>query len=148
MVYLKKNLSLLLFVGALIQVQAQDQFQFVSESESYSEYSAILLNGKPLADINSPNKALQLDPKATGKLSVFTLGSSSYWPVPKQAIGFKLGVKDAETNTLWMYAEETLFEVDLEDLLPQCEEGDRLIFMTVDPKYHLPHHEILLGDGC
>ena len=148
MVHSKKLLSIFLFLGVFMQVQAQDLFNLVSYETPYAEYSAILLDGKPLADKEYPNRSIQLDPKATGILSVATLTSSSIWPVPQQPVGFKLVIKKGKTNSLWMYAEETLYEVDLNDVLPKCEEGDRLIFMTVDKKYHLPHHEILLGDGC
>ena len=47
-----------------------------------------------------------------------------------------------------MYSEKALLEVQLEDVLKKCERGDRIIFMTVDQKYSLPHHEIELNLGC
>ena len=151
MEYFKKTLAIFLFLGAVLQTQAQQCqpiFQLASYEEPFSEYSAILLDGSPLFDKNNPNRPLQLSPEATGTLSFFTLNSSVYWQIPKQSIGFKLAIKDAKTNTLWMYSEKPLYEVDLSDLLLKCEEGDRLIFMTVDQKYRLPQNEVMLGDGC
>ncbi|KAA3634904.1 MAG: hypothetical protein DWQ02_10625, partial [Bacteroidetes bacterium] len=65
-----------------------------------------------------------------------------------KGIGFRVAIKNDRTNTLWMYSPKVLFEVNLQEVLKKCEEGDSILIMTVDQKYSLSHHVIEVEWGC
>lgn len=115
--------------------------------DSYSEFSAILHNGKILAQrgVDGP---LILEPNMTGKLSVSTIRRKNMDATPEQAIGFKIAIKNMFNNTVWLFSEETFYEIDIEYLLKDRKLTDRVIFMVADKKYRLPRHELMLSDGC
>lgn len=153
MKFLRMSLFLLFIVGVALEAGAQsfEPFDFGKYGPNYhnTEFVAIMFDGKSLVENDTPDGPLNINPTLKGKLSVSTTapacngGSKAVKPV-----GFKLGVKDFRTNTIWMYSEETLYEVDLEKVMKQCEMGDRLIFMLVDRSYRLPRHELALTGGC
>ncbi len=63
-------------------------------------------------------------------------------------LSFRNDIRNKKTNTLWMYSKAPLKEVMLEDILKECKEGDKIIFLTEDKRYSLPHNEIELVFGC
>lgn len=144
------SLFILLFFGLTFSTNAQSLklLDFEKRDLHYKTFTAILHNGKPIFQFDSPDGALTLSPSAKGKLSIATIDRNGDELTPVHNVGFKVGIKDWRSNTLWMYATETIFEVDLEDILKKCEQGDSLIFMTVDRTYRLPRHEIVITDGC
>ena len=131
-----------------VVTQKFDLFTFVENDRNYSNFTAIIYNGKPLINENTPDGPIRINKDMKGKLSVAAFDNFGNKVNPKAAIGFKVGIKDHRTNTLWMFSEQTFYEVDLADLLKECEWGDSLILMTVDRTYRLPRHELLLNDGC
>ena len=115
---------------------------------NYSDCAAILYKGNLLVNEYSPEGKCKVEMGMEGTLTVATVQLSGAGGTPVKTIGFKVAIKNDRTNTLWMYSEKTLREVPLEDILKKCEKGDRIIFMTVDQRYSLPHHEIELIWGC
>ena len=143
-------ITTLLFISISLPNGAQS-FDFLSSPPSYSNYkecAAILYNGKALVEDYSPRGKCKLEEGMKGKLSVSTVELTANRTTPVKKIGFKVAIKNDRTNTLWMYSEKELMEVQLEDILKKCEKGDRIIFMTVDQKISLPHHEIEILSGC
>jgi hypothetical protein len=152
--FLRMSLMLFFFMAGMAlsaNAQSLELFNFGKYKPDYhnTEFTAIAFNGKFLVEKDTPDGPLNIDPTMKGKLSIATeqaaCNSSS---APGNAVGFKLGVKDFRTNTIWLFSEETLYEVDLEQIMKQCEMGDSLIFMLTDKKYRLSRHELVLVDGC
>ena len=83
-----------------------------------------------------------------GAISVATVSLSEDGGTPVKNISFRVAIKNERTNTMYMYSEKTFQEVQLEDILKSCEIGDKIIIMTVDQKYSLPHHVIDVKWGC
>lgn len=113
----------------------------------FSSCAAIFLNDEMLVEDYSPNAVCMLDEGATGILAVSVVSISTDMIVPYENIGFKVAIRNSETNTLWLFSEETFLEVDLEKVLAKCKLGDRIVLLTVDEQYSLPHNEIFFG-GC
>ncbi|MCO6493834.1 MAG: hypothetical protein J5I98_35770 [Phaeodactylibacter sp.] len=145
-------LCTLLFIAVSLSSGAQSLDFFINAlvPPNYSECAAILYNGNILVDEYSPTGKCKLDEKSTkGVLSVATVKSSDKGcAAPARNIAFKVAIKNGRTNTIWMYSEKALWEAQLEDILKKCEPGDRIILMTVDQRYSLPHPEIELNWGC
>ena len=119
------------------------------QENNYHDCTAILLNGKILVNEYSPRGFCKLEPKAKGTISVATVSLDDDGARPtNKKIGFRVAIRNERTNTLWMYSPEVLFEVDLKGILNRCEFNDKIIIMTVDQQYSLPHHEIEVYDGC
>jgi len=149
--------STLLFISVSLSSGAQSaglfSFNLFSSTlcevnHNYNDCAAILYKGKLLVDEYSPRGVCKLEQGMTGTLTVATVTLSDDGGAPVKNIGFKVAIKNDRTNTLWMYADKTLQEVQVEDILKKCEKGDRIIFMTVDQKFSLPHHEIDVSWGC
>ena len=144
-------LCTLLFIAISLASAAQSLDFFINAlvPPNYSECAAILYNGNMLVDEYSPKGKCKLEEKnRKGVLSVATVKSSDEGTTPAKNIPFKVAIKNGRTNTIWMYSEKALQEVQLEDILKKCEPGDRIILMTVDQRYSLPHPEIELNWGC
>lgn len=144
--------STLLFICISLSSGAQSlgllPFLDMRPAPNYNDCAAIFFNGKMLADEYSPEGKCKLGEGMKGTLTVGTVQLSDGDYIPVKNIAFKAAVRNSRTNTLWMYSEETLQEVQLEDILKKCESGDRIIIMTVDQRYSLPHHEIEVAWGC
>ena len=121
---------------------------FSIPSPNYKDCAAILYKGNLLVNEYSPRGKCKLEEGMSGTLTVATVNLSDGGGAPIKNIGFKVAIKNGRTHTIWMYSEKTLQEVQLEDILKKCERGDRILFMTVDQKYSLPHNEIELNSGC
>lgn len=120
----------------------------VEEPEHFTQFAAVLLEGEPLINKAANEGFLTVFPATSGKLSVASIDRSDEKNVVGERVGFRVGVLDWRTQTLWMFSDKVLYEVELAELIRECELGDRLIFMTVDRKYRLPRHEVTLIDGC
>lgn len=146
----KIGLLLLMVFGLTFGTHAQsfEILSFEKKELHYKKFTTILLDGKPIVQQDTPDGPLTLSPSATGMLTVATMDRKAGKSTPVNSIGFKVGIRDWRNNTLWMYTDETVFGVDLKTLIEKCEQGDTLIFMTVDRQYRLPRHEVVVTDGC
>lgn len=159
-----KNLKLfscfvLLFISSSLLVGQSDfaDYNFLKYNKNakcnkivddYSECAAIFFNDKMLVDNYSPKGSCQLEMGMRGKLSVSTIELSNTSHSVIQPIYFRVAIKNEATNTMWMYSAEMFKEVLLEDVLKECQPDDKIIIMTEDKRFSLPHHEINLVWGC
>lgn len=91
---------------------------------------------------------MTIDAATKGTLSFSTVDRTNGAYKPMKPIGFKIAIRVYETNSIWMYSKETFYEVDLEEIARECKPGDIIIFMTVDKKYQLSRHELMVIDDC
>ena len=144
--------STLLFLCISLSSQAQLSatlpFLDFRPVSNYNDCAAILFNGKMLADEYSPEGKCKLGADMKGILTVAEVKLPATCNAQAKSIAFKVAIKNKRANTIWMYSEKALQEVQLEDILKKCEPGDRIIFMTVDQRYSLPHHEVEVVWGC
>lgn len=135
---------------------AQNQFKIGDQfftglfktDNDFNECAAIFYKDKMLVNEYSPEGICKLEEGMRGKLKVCSVSLSENGVKKVKDIGFKVAIKDGRTNTIWMYSEQTYFEIELDEILKRCRFEDKLIFMTVDRKYSLPHHEVELFFGC
>lgn len=149
--FLKITLLLSFLFGMHIQSNAQslNLFDYQKKERHHTLFTAVLYDGKPIVKEDSPDGPLKLTSRTRGKITIAPIDRTSREVLQNPPIGFKIGIRDYQSNTLWMYSEKTFYEVRLEDILSKCQMGDQVIFMTVDRKYRLPRHEVVVsGDGC
>lgn len=146
------GLLLFLLMGMTLQLSAQ-AFQLFNTRKyeprnNYSDPVSIVYKGKILAQPGSLDRPFFVGSGMTGKISVSTIDRSEKGARPIAPIGFNVAIHHAQTNSLWMYSEEPLFEVEIARLLKECDQGDTLIFMPVDRNYRLSRHKIMVMNGC
>ncbi|MGB6037292.1 MAG: hypothetical protein WBG42_13550 [Cryomorphaceae bacterium] len=138
----------LFFLSILVNAQSSWTEMIPPKAEvHYANYAAICFEGKPLWDgksIKTPLKVLQL----RGKLTVNAVDRKTNEPIESKALGFMIGLKDYDTNTIWMFSQKVYYEIDLEELQGKLDYGDLLLIITVDRTYRLPRHEVVLDSGC
>ncbi len=93
----------------------------------------------------SPRAKAEIQSDAKGNLAVYTVSIGESNITPKQKIRFKVAIKDAATQTLWLFSDQNYQEIAVEDILVDCKKGDAIMLLTVDHRYALPHHEILVN---
>lgn len=124
------------------------QSLFKSQND-FSDCAAIFYKDTMLAEKFERGKEFVLDQGMTGKLSVSAIrfsGCNSAEAVKK--IPFKIAIKDSKSHTIWMFSDDTFYEVELKNILKRCNHDDKIIFMTVDKKYSLSQNEIVVFMGC
>lgn len=152
MKYSKIALLTSALLGMIIVVSAQtvdlSSFWSTTTEAPRPEFSAILLEGESLYKPGVADGPLTVEAGTKGTLSVSTVDRTDGAYKPMKPIGFKIAIRVYETNSMWMYSEETFYEVDLEEVARECKMGDTIIFMTVDKKYQLSRHELIVIDDC
>lgn len=114
----------------------------------FSDCAAVFLDNKVLVDDYSPEGKCRVSDMQEGKIVVSTVNLNDQGAWPFQLVGFKVAVRNAKTNTVWSYSDETLYEVNIEDILKKCEKGDSIVIVLAETQYSLPHNEIEIVDGC
>ena len=140
----------LLLLGTLIMGQSDIEFPFVEEATTnkFVHCAAILYNDKVLVDTYSTAGKCRITDLEGGKLSVSTITFENNGMQPVQPINFRLAIRNEKSNTLWMYSEKLMKEIHLKDVLDRLEQDDKLIFMTTNDLFALPHHEVEINIGC
>lgn len=110
----------------------------------FNNCSAAFLDRKMVVDQYAPEGKCVLPLDAAGELTVCTANLSPERSVPKDKIAFKIAIRDKNTGTLVMYSGDTYRKIDIQKVLAQCSPGDRIVLLTMDREYALPHNEILV----
>lgn len=112
--------------------------------ESFQQCTAAFLNKNMVVNEYSPSGKCVLTTTAVGELTVRTVELSPMTTEALRAIPFKIAVRDAQTNTLTMYAHGDFIKVDVQQVLTKCKKGDSIVLLTLNDHYSLPHNEILI----
>jgi len=114
---------------------------------SFSQHvcSAAFLGNKMIVDkYTDKGYKNQLPISASGLLTVNTVDLSPTASKAIDKIPFKVAIKDKATQTLTMFASENFLQVDVKKVLEKCKKGDKIVLMTTEKQYALPHNEILV----
>ena len=129
----------LFFAALALSTYAQEQF---------TNCSAAFLDQKMVVDQYSPEGKCALPVNAAGELSVCTADLSPERSVAKDKIAFKIAIRDKNTGTLTMYSGDTYRGINIQKVMAQCKPGDRIVLITMDREFALPHNEILVLEGA
>ncbi len=110
----------------------------------FSNCSAVFLNNKMLVNEYSPAGKCTVQITAKGNLTVNTVQLSSSESKAIEPILFQVAIKDKETGTQMLVSKEKLKQIEIQRVLEKCQKGDRIIILTLDDDYALPHNEILV----
>lgn len=131
----KKTASLFALLFGVFTAFAQTQF---------NSCAAAFLDKKMVVDEYSPTGKCVLPATATGELTVCTVDLSPENSVAKERIGFKIAIRDKNTGTLTLFSGDTFRKIDIQKVLAQCQAGDRIVLITTERDFALPHNEILV----
>ncbi len=106
--------------------------------------AAAFLDTGMIVDEYSPRGKCTLPRDTKGWLSVQRVELSPERVKPLGKVTFKVAIRRAETNTLMMFSSQEYQEINLNQLLPRCRKGDRIVLLTVSDQYALPHNEIVI----
>jgi hypothetical protein len=116
--------------------------------KAFSDCAAIFYKGEMLVNEYSPNGICKIEKGMKGKITLSAVELDEKGGKAIRSLSFKVAIKDNLTNTIMMYSDKEYQEIMVEDLLPQRKKGDKIIIMTLDPAYALPHNEIEIVEGC
>ena len=126
----------MLFLSVLCAATAATAFG----QDRFVNCTAAYLDNKLVVNEYSPDGRCELNPSATGELTVQTMNDTT----PTGKINFKIAIRDGNTKTLLSISDKTYQQVDIKTLLPKCRPGDSIVLLTMDDRYALPHNEILV----
>lgn len=112
--------------------------------EKFSSCSAAFVGSKLIVDRYSPTGQCRLPANAKGNLSVSTVALTTTKAKALNNIDFKLAIRDNQTKTVHLFSEKTFRQIPVQHVLNQCKKGDRILLLTTDKRYALPHNEILV----
>ncbi|MCF8247192.1 MAG: hypothetical protein K9J37_19425 [Saprospiraceae bacterium] len=131
----KMLLCLAIFATTISSAFGQKQF---------SNCAAAFVDSKMVVNDYSPTGHCEITKSASGELSVQTANLSSDGGVPTGKIGFRIAIRDANTQTLLSFSDKTFMQVDIKTVLAKCKPGDAIVLLTTDDEFSLPHSEILV----
>lgn len=120
----------------------------VCAQEQFNNCTAAFLDQKMVVDEYTTSGKCALPHNAAGELTVCTADLSPERSVAKDKIAFKIAIRDKNTGTLTMFSGETYRKIDIKKVMTQCVPGDRIVLLTMDREYALPHNEILVLEGA
>ena len=145
-----KTLVVCLSLIFSFQLSAQNNMPgcLSKKKEPFNNCTAAFIGNKMVVDDFSPRGKCEIEAGTKGNLSVSTVNLSLTETTPFKNVGFKVAIKNEKTNTLWLYSEETFYEIPVESIMAKCKPGDKIILITVDKEFSLPHNEIAIIDRC
>ena len=101
--------------------------------------AALYIDGKQAVDEYSPRGIIRVAPDAKGLLMVKAWTEQGPEGEP---LRFQVALQNGKTNTLALLNPSSVTKLELAPLLAQVNQGDKLLILTEDHQYSLPHHEI------
>lgn len=77
-------------------------------------------------------------------LTVQTVTTTVMETKPIRKIDFTVAIRDKATGTLYRFSDRTYQQLPVNSVLARCKKGDRILLLTNDSRYALPHNEILV----
>lgn len=112
--------------------------------KQFTNCTAAFLDHKMVVNEYTPSGKCILAANSSGELTVCTADLSPSGSIPIDKIKFRIAIRDANTQTLWMYSDDLYTTVDVQKVLTKCRKGDHIVLLTTDDQYALPHNEILV----
>lgn len=112
--------------------------------ERPSQCVAAFVGKQMVVDAYTTTGKCRLPDTATGELAVYTVDLSPTENKAVDKVDFQIAIRDGATKTLTMFSGRTYRQVPVQSVLAKCQKGDHIVLLTVDSRYALPHHEILV----
>lgn len=111
---------------------------------SFSTCSAAFLNSKMMIDTYTDAGQCRLLSTATGELTLQTVSLSPIESKGIEKLPFHVAIRHKETKTLMLVTKQEITHIEVQKVLAKCQKGDRIVLLTLDDEYALPHNEILV----
>ncbi|QDK78548.1 hypothetical protein EXU85_07960 [Spirosoma sp. KCTC 42546] len=112
--------------------------------QTFKDCAAAFVDSKMIVNEYTTKGTCSLPTTATGKLTVNTIVLSPTESKAVDRIAFKIAIRDKATQTLVLFSKEEFKQVPVQKVLAKCRKGDRIVLLTLDDSYALPHNEILV----
>ncbi|GAB4010370.1 hypothetical protein GCM10028808_20960 [Spirosoma migulaei] len=112
--------------------------------QTFKDCAAAFVDSKMIVNEYTTKGTCSLPTTATGKLTVNTIVLSPTESKAVDRIAFKIAIRDKATQTLVLFSKEEFKQVPIQKVLAKCRKGDRIVLLTLDDSYALPHNEILV----
>lgn len=119
-----------------------------SVAKYFSNCAAVFFNDKMMVNDYSPKGKCVIEEGMKGSLQVSSVQLTPNLAIPVEPVKFKVAIRNDETNTLWLFSDEPYTEIPVEDILAKCKKGDKIVLLTLDSEFALPHNEIEIMWGC
>lgn len=112
---------------------------------SFSNCSAAFLNNKMVVNEYTDKGKCSISGETSGNLTVNTVSLSATETKAVDKISFRVAIRDKNTGTLTMFSDDKYTAVDVKSILSKCKKGDRIVLLTLNSEFSLPHNEILVN---
>lgn len=118
--------------------------QALYAQHSFSNCSAAFISNKMVVNEYSDKGKCAISTKASGLLTVSTVNLSPKENKAVDPLSFKVAIRDKNTGTLTMFSDVKYKQVEVKEVMSKCKKGDKIVLLTLDPQFALPHNEILI----
>lgn len=132
---MKSNYFFLLALMFSCVLSARAQSDFTSCAAAY-------LGQTRLVNEYTTKGFCEVTQSAKGLLSVSQISLNEDGDIKGEEIAFMVAIRDGVTQTYWMYSGESYTEIEISKILSRCKSGDKIVLMTQDREWALPHAEI------
>lgn len=147
---MKTILLTLTFTLTSLYICAQTKFTDPYRDVTATNYSVELViyyQDQLLSKMPWCQKSLTLANGMNGKLSLRILDDSQRLTAIESPT-FQVAIKDTVTGTQRMFSNQIYQEIEVEEIIKQCQEGESMIILTTNKKYKLAQNIIELMLGC
>lgn len=112
--------------------------------EPYANCSAVFLNNKMLVEEYSDTAKCKISIDAKGEMVAATVELHKDNSRLVEKFSFSVAVKDKDTGTMMLLTKEPIKKIEVEKVLAKCRKGDKIVVLTTENEFALPHNEILV----
>lgn len=112
--------------------------------EPYTNCSAVFLNNKMLVEEYSDTAKCKISIDAKGEMVAATVELNKDNSRLVEKFSFSVAVKDKDTGTMMLLTKEPIKKIEVEKVLAKCRKGDKIVVLTTENEFALPHNEILV----
>ncbi|NEU69244.1 hypothetical protein GK091_20320 [Spirosoma agri] len=107
--------------------------------------SAAFPNCQQIADQYIDKGRCTIPPTATSEFTLRTVTLSTTVTKAVDKIPFRVAIRDKATKTVVLPTKNKVKQIDVRNVRSKCRKDDRIVLLTPDDQYALPHNEILVN---
>ncbi|MDX2247134.1 MAG: hypothetical protein SF052_10180 [Bacteroidia bacterium] len=114
----------------------------LSAQPDFNNCAAAFLGQKRMVNEYTTTGFCEVNQSEKGLLSVCQISLNEDGDIKGRETEFMVAIRDGATQTYWMFSAESYKKIAIEKILSRCKPGDKIVLMTRDREWALPHAEI------
>ncbi|MBX2893543.1 MAG: hypothetical protein KF734_21695 [Saprospiraceae bacterium] len=115
----------------------------IAQDNDFNNCAAAFLGNHMIVNEYSTEGKCVLAATSTGELTLRPVFlSEGKEPQAGPKIPFKIAIRDGGSKTLMLFSDKTHTEIDIQKILPSCKKDDRIVLLTMERNWAVPHGEI------